>query len=160
MARICWERSKSCFIYGFVIQVISKKHCVAKVLLAIWQIFLHENNPNSGSDKFSCKFAFIHFLFLLRNQEETKNKNHVCSKLVVWQREIFLLFFYSESCSTSKPWRIQYTFIKEFSYMLILFYICGNKNSDTISRRYWIRFVLVVLKHDLLPLTYFTLQFP
>ena len=31
--------SASCFIYNFVFQVISEKHCVAKILLAIWEIF-------------------------------------------------------------------------------------------------------------------------
>ena len=52
---------------------------------------------------------------------QTKNKNLVFSKLVVWEQEIFLFFVYSESRSTSKPCRIQQTFIKEFSYMLFLF---------------------------------------
>ena len=48
------------------------------------------------------------------------NKNQVFSKLVVLQQEIVLLFVYNESCSTSKVCRIQYTFIKGFSYMLLL----------------------------------------
>ena len=34
-----------------------KKHCVAKVLLAIWETFLHENNRNYNSYKFSYKFS-------------------------------------------------------------------------------------------------------
>ena len=41
-----------------------KKHCVAKVLLAIWEIFLHENNCNYNSYRFSYKFSFILFYFL------------------------------------------------------------------------------------------------
>ena len=81
---------------------LMKKHCVAKILLAIWEIFLHENNRNCNSCKCSYKFAFIHFLSL-----QTKNKNLVFSKLVVWSREVFLFFAYSESRSTSKSCRIQ-----------------------------------------------------
>ena len=38
-AMICLGCSAGCFIYSFVIQVISE-HCVVKVLLAIWEIFL------------------------------------------------------------------------------------------------------------------------
>ena len=38
-----------------------KKYCVVKVLLATWQIFLHENNFNYKSFRFSHKFTFIHF---------------------------------------------------------------------------------------------------
>ena len=38
-AMICLGRYAGCFIYSFVIQVISE-HCVVKVLLAIWEISL------------------------------------------------------------------------------------------------------------------------
>ena len=49
-----------------------KKHCVAKVLLAIWEKFLHENNRNYKSNKFSYKFAFILFLpFLTKQKQES-----------------------------------------------------------------------------------------
>ena len=34
---------------------------------------------------------------------QTKNKNQVFSKLVVWYQEMFLFFVNSESYSTSKP---------------------------------------------------------
>ena len=51
---------------------------------------------------------------------ETKKQDQIFSKLVIWQREIFLFFVYSESSSTSKICRIQYTFIKRFCYMLFL----------------------------------------
>ena len=47
LARTCWGCSTSCFIYGVVIQVISKK----KTLF----------NSNYNSHRFSYKFAFIHF---------------------------------------------------------------------------------------------------
>ena len=47
-----------------------KKHCVAKVLLAISEIFLHENNGNYNSYRFSYKFAFILIVsFTSQNQE-------------------------------------------------------------------------------------------
>ena len=47
MARICWGGSINCFIYGLASHVISeKKHCVAKVLLAMSAIFLTENKCN------------------------------------------------------------------------------------------------------------------
>ena len=47
-----------------------KKPCVAKVLLAIWEIFLHENNRDYNSYRFNYKFALIIFLFLLTNQRQ------------------------------------------------------------------------------------------
>ena len=113
LARICWGHSTGCFIYCFVIQVISEKHCVAKVLLAIWEIVLQENNPNYNYYWFSNKFDFFPYFYLFY-----KLKTKIYSKLVVWQQEIFLFFVYRDSCSTSKPCRIQETVIKEFSYML------------------------------------------
>ena len=39
-----------------------KKHCVAKVLLAISEMFLHENNRSYNSCRFNYKFAFTLFL--------------------------------------------------------------------------------------------------
>ena len=47
-----------------------KKHCVAEVLLAIQEIFLHENNRNYNSNRLSYKFAFILFLSFLTNQKQ------------------------------------------------------------------------------------------
>ena len=47
-----------------------KKHCVAKVLLGIWEIFLHENNHNCNSYRCGDKFAFMLFLPFLKNQKE------------------------------------------------------------------------------------------
>ena len=61
---------------------------------------------------------------------QTKNKNQVSSRQVgglvtrnisVFCLQRFLFFVYSESRSASKPYRIQQTFIKEFSYLLFLF---------------------------------------
>ena len=46
------------------------KNSVAKVLLVIWEIFLHENNRNYNSYKFSYKLAFIVFLSFLTNQKQ------------------------------------------------------------------------------------------
>ena len=69
LLRICWGRSTG-FIYNSVIQVIDEKSCVAKVLVAVWEIFLHENNRNYNSDRFSYKFTFILFLSFLTNQNQ------------------------------------------------------------------------------------------
>ena len=38
---------------------------------------------------------------------ESKSRNQIFSKLVVWQREIVLLFIYSKLCSTLKTCRIR-----------------------------------------------------
>ena len=53
-----------------MIQVIGKKNCVAKVLLAIWETFLHQNNRNHNSYRFSYKFGFILFFSSLNNQKQ------------------------------------------------------------------------------------------
>ena len=47
-----------------------KKHCVAKFLSAILEIFLHGNNRNYNSYRFSDKFAFILLLSFLTNQKQ------------------------------------------------------------------------------------------
>ena len=60
-----------------MIQVIGKKHYVAKVLLAISEIFLHENNNNYNSNRFSYKFAFIFFLSFLTNQKQESDFQQV-----------------------------------------------------------------------------------
>ena len=46
-----------------------KKHCVANILYGIWERFLHENNHNYNSYKFSHKFPFIPFLSFHRNRK-------------------------------------------------------------------------------------------
>ena len=48
-----------------------------KVLLAIWEIFLHENNWNYNSYRLSCKYAFVPFLSCLRNWKEKSGLNQV-----------------------------------------------------------------------------------
>ena len=62
-----------------------QKHCVAKVLLAIWEIFLHENSQNHNSYRFSYRFTFILFLSFLTNQKirvlacwRSGNKKYFC----------------------------------------------------------------------------------
>ena len=57
---IFWLYSK--YILGF--HHMELKY--VKVLLAIWEIFLRENNRNYNSYRFSHKFAFIPLLFFLR----------------------------------------------------------------------------------------------
>ena len=46
------------------------KHGVASILLAIWDIFLYENNRNYDSYIFSYKFAFTLFLSFLTIQKQ------------------------------------------------------------------------------------------
>ena len=78
-----------------------KKHCVAKVLLAIWEIFLHENSQNHNSYRFSYRFTFILFLSFLTNQK--------IRVLACWRsgNKKYLFFVYSETHSIPKPCRIQ-----------------------------------------------------
>ena len=78
--RICWGRSGNCIVSGFVFQVISE-HCLAKILLAVWETFLYENIvtmiPAISVTNWGLFFFFCPFV-------ESKNKNQVFSKLAVW----------------------------------------------------------------------------
>ena len=85
MARICRGRSTGCFKWS------AKKHCVAKVLLAIWEIFLHENNRNYNSYRCSYKFAFILFLFFLTSQKQESRFQQVAG-LVTRNISVFCLY--------------------------------------------------------------------
>ena len=53
-------------------------------------------------------------LFFFHPFVEFKNKVQMFSRLLVWKRDIILLFVYSESCSTSMVCQIQLTLINEF----------------------------------------------
>ena len=75
-----------------MIQVVGKKHYVAKVLLAISEIFLQENNNNYNSNRFSYKFAFIFFLSFLTNQKQ-KQVGDVVTKNIF----VFFLFIVSRA---------------------------------------------------------------
>ena len=109
-----------------------KKHCVAKILLSVWETFLHQNNRNYNSYKFSYKFAFILFVFSLTNQKQESRFQNVGG--LVTKNICFLLIANSESRSTSKPYRIQQTFIKEFSYMLFLFVLYFHANMELFAK--------------------------
>ena len=67
---ICWGRSIGCFIYSFVIQVISEKILYNTGFTSSLRDFLHENNRNYNSYRFSYRFAFILFLSFLTNQNQ------------------------------------------------------------------------------------------
>ena len=54
-----------------------KKYCVTKVLLALSDKVLHENNRKYNSYRFSCKFAFILFLSFLTNQKKESGFHQV-----------------------------------------------------------------------------------
>ena len=60
-----------------------KKRYVAKILLVIRLIFLHESNLNYNS--YSYKLAFIIFMFFLRNQKQESSFQQVAGA----QPEIF-----------------------------------------------------------------------
>ena len=74
MARICWGCSTVCFNYTVLwFKWSVKKHCVTKVLLAIWEMFFDENNCNCNSYRCGYKFAFILF-FVLSCKTKTRIK--------------------------------------------------------------------------------------
>ena len=90
-----WGHSTSCLIYSVVIQVISEKSCVAKVLLAIWEIILHENNCSYYSYRFIYKFAFILILYFLASQ-----KKRIRFLTSWWSgTEKYLCFLFIVSCA-------------------------------------------------------------
>ena len=68
-----------------------KKHCVAKVLLTVSEIFLHENNNNYNSYRFSYRFVFILFLSFLTNQKQESGFQQVGS-LVTRNISVFCLY--------------------------------------------------------------------
>ena len=67
-----------------------QKHFVAKVLLVIWELFLHENNHNYNSYRSSYKFAIILFFFPFL---QTKNKNQVFSSWWFGNNKYFCFLF-------------------------------------------------------------------
>ena len=67
-----------------------KKHCVAKVLLATWQIFFHKNNRDYSSYIFGYKFAFIFFLSFLTIEKQGSGFQQV-SCLVTRNISVFCL---------------------------------------------------------------------
>ena len=77
--------------------------CVAKVLLAIWKIFLHKSNRNYNFYRFSYKFAIIVFLSFLTNQKQELGFQQVDGLVT---RNVSVFFAYSESRSSSKPFWI------------------------------------------------------
>ena len=76
MARVFWGCSTSCFTYSFLIQVIREK-TLGNVLLAIWELFLHENNQIYNSYRFIDKFAFILLLSFLTDQKQDSDFQQV-----------------------------------------------------------------------------------
>ena len=88
MARIFWGHLQVALFTILWFKWSVKKHCVAKVLLAIWEIFLHENNCNYNSYRFSYKFAFIFFLSFIANQKQESGFQQVCG-LVMRRISVF-----------------------------------------------------------------------
>ena len=67
-----------------------KKHCVAKALLAISDIFLYESNRNYNSYRFSYKFSFILFLSFITKQKQEPGFQQV-GDLITRKMFVFLL---------------------------------------------------------------------
>ena len=88
LARICWELSLSCFVYGFVLQVISEKTLGNKNFTSNFRDILYENNCNYNSSKFSYKFAFIPFLSSRKNQKQESNFHHAALYLLQRYAEV------------------------------------------------------------------------
>ena len=65
------RRSTGCFIYNFVIQVISAKTPCSKDFTSNLRDFLHENNHNYNSYIFSYKIAFILFFSFQKQKQES-----------------------------------------------------------------------------------------
>ena len=68
-----------------------EKHCVVKVLLAIWEIFLHENKRNYNFSIFSDKFAFILFFSFLTDQKQ-KSGFYQVGGLAIKSISVFCLY--------------------------------------------------------------------
>ena len=62
---------KFLYLWFCVLSEQWKKHCVAKILLAILEILLYENSYNYDSYKFSNKFTF--FFSFRTNQKQESN---------------------------------------------------------------------------------------
>ena len=67
-----------------------KKHCLAKVLIANSETFLHEKIRNYSSFRFSYKFAFTLFLLFLANQKQESGFQQV-GGLVTRNTSVFCL---------------------------------------------------------------------
>ena len=67
-----------------------KRHCVVKVLLAIWEIFLHENSRNYTSYRVSNKFSFVPYLTFIAKQKKESGVQQV-SGLVTGNISVFCL---------------------------------------------------------------------
>ena len=116
MARICWGHSAGWFIHSFGFKWSVKKHFVAKVLPAVWEIFLHEKNCNYNFYRFSYKFASILFLSFLTNQKQESSFQQV-GGLVKRNISVFCLYWVALNFKAM----LNSTDLKEFSYMLFLF---------------------------------------
>ena len=138
MARNCWSCSTGCFIYNFVIQVISEKPLCSKDLLAIWEIFLHKNNPNYNSYIFSYKFAFVLFLSFLLNQKHEFGFQQVCG-LVARNISVFFLFITSRALLQSHA---KFNGLLERNFLNC--YSCSYYNSMLTRKQYLTRRVLSV----------------
>ena len=71
LARIFWERLQVVLFTILWFKWSVKKHCLGQVLLATWEIFLHEKSRDSNSYRFSHKF-FFYLLFIFSYKPITR----------------------------------------------------------------------------------------
>ena len=81
------------------------RHLYMKIIVTIIPTNLRTNSPLS----FFCPFV------------ETKTKSQIFKSWRSRNEKYFLFFVYRELRSTSKVCQIRYTFIRVFSYMLLLY---------------------------------------
>ena len=110
-----------------------KKHSVAKILLAIWELILHEYNRSYKSYKISDKFAFILFLSFLTNQNQKSSFQLV--GFLVMKNISFFLFIANRSLLQS-----HFEFNKLLLRNFLTCYSCSYYSSmvkHILSKGWW-----------------------
>ena len=133
VAKLSSWRGYSCYIFDLVIS--EKVLRSIKILLEIWEKFLHESNFDRNSYKFSHKIVLISLFYFAKKQKQEPVFQQP-GDLV--KRNIF--FFDNRKLrSTSKACRIQQNFAKELSYLFghfesallkVLYSMCFNNDSN------------------------------
>ena len=86
LVKVYCGRSTGLFKYSFPFRVIYQTRNVAKIMLPVWETFLHENNCcNYNSYKFSYQFTFIILFYFYKKQKQESN----LQQLVVWWWKMF-----------------------------------------------------------------------
>ena len=130
-----------CTVLWFKLSV--EKHCVAKVVLAVWEIFLHENNRNYNSYKFSYEFTSIFFFSFLSNQKQESGLQQI-GGLVIRNISVFLFI---ASCALHERNFLTCYFYWCYSSTLLLCK-CGAATVQRIcwnGTKHWLTIVVVMV---------------